>query len=94
MLYVSLRWRFNGSNNGDISMSVREAVAEVRISKDTAGAAFKELQEKGFVRCNQPGSFNWKAGLASTWILTEERYRNDLATKEFLNWVPQKKRRS
>ena len=90
-VYVSLRMRFNGSNNGEISTSVRELEDELHISKNTAGRALQELQEKGFIRCRQKGSFHWKDGPASTWILTEEAFGDDLPSKEYSLWRPTKK---
>jgi len=88
-LYFELRRRFNGRNNGEISMAVREAAAELHIAKDTASAAFRELEAKGFIKCRQRGDFNWKLGLASVWILTEESYGNEFATKDFMRWTEQ-----
>lgn len=85
-LYVELAQRYNGSNNGEISMSVREAADLVHIAKDTATKAFNDLEEKGFVRRNQCGSFNWKLRHATTWILTEFPVGETPATKEFARW--------
>ncbi len=87
-LYVELRRRFNGSNNGEISYSVRQAASDLHIAKDTAMKAFRELEEKGFLKCAQSGSFHWKERHASLWILTEEDYRDQFATKEFMRWQP------
>ena len=86
-LYFELRKCFNGGNNGKISLSVREAVAELHIAKDSASKAFRELEAKGFIKCRQRGNFNWKLGFASIWILTEESYWTEFATKEFMRWI-------
>ena len=40
MIYV--RKRYNGSNNGEITFSVREAAELMQCSKDTASRAFQE----------------------------------------------------
>jgi len=88
-LYVELAMRFNGLNNGEIAFSVRQAARELNIAKDSASKAFRELAAKGFIKINQPGSFDWKLGLATTWILTEHPLGNDLATKEFMSWRPE-----
>lgn len=90
-VYIQLRRRFNGSNNGYIGFSVRDAAAEVKIAKDTATRAFKELQEKGFIRCREKGSFNFKKLHASEWILTQEKYNGQLPTKDFMRWEPKEK---
>jgi hypothetical protein len=89
-VYVLLRRRFNGLNNGHIYLSVRTVADELKCSKDTASRAFKTLEERGFIRSAQKGSFHWKSGNASTWILTEEPFNGEPATKDFARWQPQK----
>lgn len=88
-LYVELAQRYNGYNNGEISMSVREAARLLHIAKDTATKAFHELEEKGFIRRNVCGSFNWKIRHATTWILTEHSFGDKLPSKEFARWSPE-----
>jgi hypothetical protein len=88
-LYLELAQRYNGSNNGEISMSVREAKDLVHVAKDTAMRAFRELQQKGFIRCRMSGSFNYKLRHASTWILTEHDMGDERATKDFARWRPE-----
>ncbi len=88
-LYVELAQRYNGYNNGEISMSVREAARLLHIANDTATKAFRELEAKGFIRRNVCGSFNWKIRHATTWILTEHAFADQLATKEFATWRPE-----
>jgi len=85
-LYLALAQRYNGSNNGEISMSIREAARLLHVAKDTATKAFRELEAKGFIRRNICGSFNWKIRHATTWILTEHAFGDHLATKEFARW--------
>lgn len=91
-LYVELLRRYNGHNNGQISLSVREAARLLHIAKDTASKAFKELEEKGFVKRNVCGSFNWKRRHATTWILTEYEFDDEPATKEFARWRAERKK--
>jgi len=88
-LYVELAMRFNGLNNGEIAFSVRQAARQIHTAKDTASKAFRELAAKGFIKINQPGSFDWKLRHATTWILTEHPLGEDLATKEFMKWRPE-----
>jgi len=88
-LYVELAQRYNGYNNGEISMSVREAARLLHIANDTATKAFRELEAKGFIRRNVCGSFNWKIRHATTWILTEHAFAEQLPTKEFASWRPE-----
>lgn len=87
-VYVELRRRFNGSNNGQIACSQRDLVKWVRCSKDSAGAALVELEQKGFIKCSQPGSFTYKIRHAPTWILTEEALGDAPATRDFVRWEP------
>lgn len=89
-LYVELAQRFNGSNNGEISLSVREAAQLVNIAKDTSSKSLHELEDKGFIRRHICGSFDWKFKHATTWILTEHPLDGQLATKEFASWSPEK----
>ena len=89
-LYVEIAQRFNGSNNGEIFLSVRDAAKFVNIAKDTATKSFHELEAKGFIRRYVCGSFNWKRKHATTWILTEHAFGDQLATKDFASWVPSK----
>ena len=90
-LYVVLAQRYNGSNNGEISMSVREAARLLHIAKDTATKAFHELEEKGFIKRAVCGSFNWKLRHATTWILTTHDLGDAFATKDFARWLPNAK---
>lgn len=63
------------------------------------GISFRELQEKGFIKPQQKGSFSWKAALdgslrATRWTLTElpqdlpEKHLTP--TKDFAAWQPEK----
>lgn len=88
-IYIELAQRFNGSNNGEISMSVREAAYGAHCSKDTASEAFHELEGKGFIKRNLCGSFDFKLRHATTWILTQHPYKEQVPTKEFMKWKPE-----
>lgn len=91
-LLVELYRRHNGENNGEISMSNREAAALLGINKDTAWKTFKQLVDRGFIREHQRGSFSCKLRHATTWILTEFHYAEQLPTKDFMRWqeIPEK----
>lgn len=102
-LYIALRGRYFGNNNGNINLSYREAEIEVGCSNRPIIAALKELQEKGFIRPQQKGSFSWKARVddkgtlrATTWILTELPQdfpaKHLSPTKEFMSWQPTEKK--
>ena len=90
-LLVELKGLYNGSNNGDLFLSVREAARRVGCGKNLAGELFKQLQDRGFIRPNEVGAFNLKAlagrGKATSWILTEYAVGSSTAgTKDFMRW--------
>jgi DNA-binding transcriptional regulator YhcF (GntR family) len=88
-VYVQLASRYNGSNNGKIAFSVRDAAKECRLSKDTAARAFKALESTGFVEIKTPGGFSRKVRHAAEWLLTEFRddVSGELPKKTFMRWA-------
>jgi DNA-binding transcriptional MocR family regulator len=91
-LYLEIAMRYNGSNNGRISYSAREAAQALKISKATACRALELLRARGFIACTRKGAFSLKAKPeASEWRLTE--HANDVipahATKDFMSWQPE-----
>jgi hypothetical protein len=91
--------RYNGSNNGFIHYSVREAARDVKIGHATAKRAFDELESHGFIFAEQRGNFHWKIDLtglrrrpATEWRLTcydsdrATQFAEKLATKDFMRW--------
>lgn len=68
-LMLRLALRHNGVNNGQITMSVREAANEVRCTTNTATKLFEELERLRFISCTRKGSFSQKHGMASVWLL-------------------------
>jgi hypothetical protein len=90
-LYIDIAMRYNGSNNGRISYSVREGAAALNVTKDTIARAVKLLQERGFIVCTKVAHFTVKTTRdASEWRVTE--YDDDVihqhATKNFMSWQP------
>jgi len=91
-LLIELKALYNGSNNGDLFMSAREAAKRLNrpTGKSQAAVWFAELQDKGFIRPNIVGGFNVKSTAAgrraTSWILTEFPFGNALATKDFMRW--------
>ncbi len=103
-LLVEFKRRYNGQNNGGIPFSLNEIQAALGCSNKPAAKALEALQDRGFVRLAQKGSFDWKSrggvhSRASTWTLTEHPI--DLpsrilmpGTKDYMRWkAPQKKSR-
>lgn len=91
-LDIASRYAGFGSNNGKIGYSVRDAAANLHISKSTAARALGVLQERGFIVAEKRGTFNLKLGHASEWRLTEfaSDVSKDFATKDFMFWTPDK----
>lgn len=99
-LYIEIKRRYNGKNNGDISMSHREAQELLQCSNRPITAAFAGLQEKGLIKATVKGAFDWKvartgsgSGRATRWELTE--LPRDVpvkvlsgGSKEFMSWRP------
>lgn len=79
---------YNGSNNGDIFLSVRHLAERLGINPRTASKALADLTERGFIRVRQKGSFNQKVKSATIWILTEFSYADQLPGKDFMRWQP------
>jgi hypothetical protein len=72
-IYLHLVRRYNGRNNGQISLSVREAATAINAAKNTAARALKVLTQKGFISVVKRGWYNPKRehGRATEYRLTE-----------------------
>lgn len=93
-LYIELKRRFKGGNNGEIFLSHRDAGKTLNVGRDTAGGYFKELIERGFIvvtrgHCLGPAGI----GQSATYALTEEPLNGNPASKEFMKWKKQNPRR-
>ena len=88
-IYIELAARFNGSNNGQIALSVRDAAQRCHIAKDTAGRTLQELIEKGFIAIVTRGNFGYKLRHATEYRLTDYKYRDESPTKDFMSWRPE-----
>lgn len=85
-VWVELRSRYNGYNNGQLSLSFQEAAELLQMSKSTVGRAFKELETKGFIKLRKPGQ--WYGRLAAEWIVTDQKFNGNLATRDWTKWQP------
>ncbi len=83
--------RYNGSNNGRIGLSIREASKFGNIAQGTSKSAFDKLVKLGFIKRRRIGSFNQKQRLATEYELTFLPYGKKSATKEFASWKPKEK---
>ncbi len=88
-IYIEVCQRFNGTNNGFIAYSVREAAASFDIGKSTASRALERLAERGFIVATVAGSFGYKIRHSTRWRLTEHPSADgELPSKEFMRWSP------
>ncbi len=93
-LYVELKRRFTGSNNGQLFLSHRDAAKAISVGRDTVAGYYSELKERGFIvetkgHCLGPNG----QGQSATYALSEEPFEGKPATKEFMAWRKQKPRR-
>ena len=87
-LYLELKRRFNGVNNGQIFLSHRDAAKALNVSKNTVGPWFKELASRGFIHETQ-GAFLGPSGMgqASLWAISEEPTADGLPAKRtYRHW--------
>ena len=85
-VWFELRSRFNGRNNGELSLSVDEGARLLGMSKTTVWRALKELETKGFIKMTRQGQ--WYGRMATTWAVTDRRHQGNLPTCDWKNWRP------
>ena len=85
-VYIELRRRFNGSNNGKISFSLAEGARILRASKSSIQTALLELEEHGFIKLVKKGYFTRR--MASEYALTDEQLDGYPPTREWRQWRP------
>lgn len=93
-LYFEIKKLYNGYNNGQLFLSVRNAGKLLGVHKDTASKAFRDLEAKGYIRAKTRSSFDYKMRKATCWILTEYKLGDELPTKDFAKWRSEKNPRS
>lgn len=86
-LYVELKRRFNGTNNGELYLSHRDASKALNVARNTVARWFRELEARGFIRktCDHylgPSGI----GQAATYALEEEPCNGKAATKTYMSW--------
>ena len=85
LIWIAVLERFDGFNNGAISLSVREAAHYAGCSPNTAGRMFDELISVGLLVCTQISSFNSGKRLARLWELTHLPKQGKAATNHWKN---------
>ncbi len=93
-LYVELKRKYNGGNNGEIFLSHRDAARALNMGREAVAGYFRELKAHGFIvetrgHCLGPSG----VGQSATYALCEEALDGKPATKDFMRWKKQKPRR-
>jgi hypothetical protein len=83
-VWVELRSRYNGKNNGSLSLSWDEASRLLGLGKATVGRAFAELERKGFIVMTRRG--RWYGRLATTWAVTDRSHLGEFPTHAYRSW--------
>lgn len=83
-VYVELRSRFNGNNNGDLSLSLDDGARLLGIGKATVQRAFTELEAKGFLKMVERGQ--WYGRRATRWAVTDRHLNGHPPTNTWRNW--------
>lgn len=80
-VFIEMRSRFNGSNNGKIRLSLEEGARTLGMGKETVRRAQQELERKGFIVKTKPGYFYGRQ--AAEWRLTDCRSDGYAATRDW-----------
>lgn len=94
-LYIELKRRYNGRNNGEIILSHRQAAEALSVNRNTVGGWFNELIARGFIWMTQ-GPYLGPSGIgqASVWAIAEEPTMDmKPARKTFMSWRENQKPR-
>jgi hypothetical protein len=87
-LLVEMYDLYDGTNNGRLFMSARDAGRRLGVGKTKGWRALHELRDKGFIRPHHEGYFQVKVRHATTWVLSEFEFAGQVATKDFMRWRP------
>jgi len=91
-VFIEIKKRYNGGNNGNIPLSHREAAAVAHCGKGTAHRLLAELIAHGFIKQANKGHYGNRH--ATTWILTCEVYQGRCPSNEWKDWKPENKKPS
>ncbi len=85
---LQLQWR----NDRLVGYGVREAAQKIGCTPNTAGKAFKILQERGFIVCEEQSLFNSKTGSkAREWRLTWMPFEYAKPSHDWEKWQAENK---
>ena len=83
-VWIELRTRYNGRNNGRLTLSWDEAARLLHLGKSTIGRALEELEDKGFIVMTRRG--HWFGRMATEWAVTDRQLDGHLATNAWKHW--------
>lgn len=95
-LYIELKRRFNGTNNGRIILSHRDAAKALNAHRNTVGSWFSQLEDHGLIAMTQAPHLGPSGiGQAALWALQELPTADGKpAQKGFAAWAKKKKPRT
>ena len=85
-VFLELRTRFNGGNNGKLHMSLEEAAGLLGLGKATVQRAFRELEDRHLVTCTKRGQ--WYGRRASEWAVFDKGVDGELPSYKWKQWRP------
>ena len=83
VIWLQLMERYNGYNNGEISLSVRDAGKYANYSPNSAGKHIEQLIAVGLICCTMKTGFTMDKRLASTYALTHIPIGGKAATNKW-----------
>ncbi len=83
-VWFELRIRYNGRNNGKLSLSLDEGARLLGMSKSTIGRGLKELEVKGFIVKTKQGQ--WYGRLATEYRVTDKSCDGVPPTHDWRRW--------
>ncbi len=87
MVCLQLHWRLDKP----ISFGIRQASEKIPCALNTAVRAFKALESRGFIRCENQSQFNSRSGSKTReWIITWMPYgdADQIASDDWAVWRP------
>jgi DNA-binding transcriptional MocR family regulator len=86
-VYLELRSRYHGGNNGKLSLSLEEGAKLLGLGKMTISRAFQELERKGFIVMMKQG--HWYGRMATEYRVTDKACDGHPATQDWMRWRPE-----
>jgi hypothetical protein len=88
-IWIELHSRYNGRNNGALSLHYANASKQLGLGRATIRRALDELQTKGFLVLVKQGF--WYGHKAAEWRVTDQSYAGNPPSRDWVNWRPVQK---